>query len=107
VLRVICVTFCRYGQNFYVCYTTEIKEQELAKYATAVAASPDGVAVGEDGAPVEEEEKDEVPRELLPPRPWVSQGSEQEIDSLVVQQRRPPIVIRISRPRESYGRPYR
>ena len=49
-----------------MCYTTEIKEQELAKYATAVAASPDGVAVGEDGAPVEEEEKDEVPRELLP-----------------------------------------
>ena len=47
-----------------MCYTTEIKEQELAKYATAVAASPDGVAVGEDGAPVEEEEKDEVPREL-------------------------------------------
>ena len=42
-----------------MCYTTEIKEQELAKYATAVAASPDGVAVGEDGAPVEEEEKDE------------------------------------------------
>ena len=30
-----------------------------------------------------------------------------QLDSLVVHPRRPPIVIRISRPRESYGRPYR
>jgi len=95
-----------YGQNFFVCYTTEVKEQELAKYASASAASPDGAAVGEDGVAVQEEEE-EVPRELLPPRPWASQGSEAAIDALVVQQRRPPIVIRISRPRESYGRPYR
>jgi hypothetical protein len=49
-----------YGQNFYVCYTTEMKEQELAKYASAVAATPDGVPVGEDGVPVEEEKEDEV-----------------------------------------------
>ena len=48
-----------------------------------------------------------VPRELLPPRPWDGQGSELQVDSLVVHPRRPPIVIRISRPRESYGRPYR
>ncbi len=96
-----------YGQNFFVCYTTEVKEQELAKYATASAASPDGAVVGEDGVAVQEEEEEEVPRELLPPRPWASQGSEAAIDALVVQQRRPPIVIRISRPRESYGRPYR
>ena len=48
-----------------------------------------------------------MPRELLPPRPWAGQGSEVQVDSLVVHPRRPPIVIRISRPRESYGRPYR
>ena len=50
-----------YGQNFFVCYTTEVKEQELAKYATAVSASPDGAVVGEEGAAVEEEKEDEVP----------------------------------------------
>ena len=50
-----------YGQNFFVCYTTEVKEHELAKYATAVSASPDGAVVGEEGAAVEEEKEDEVP----------------------------------------------
>jgi hypothetical protein len=93
-----------YGQNFYVCYTTEMKEQELAKYASAVAAPVEGGVLGEEGAPIEEEKEDEVtiqistqpyyfcipiaplislvqvPRDLLPPRPWAGQGSEVQVD---------------------------
>jgi hypothetical protein len=53
-----------YGQNFYVCYTTEMKEQELAKYVSAVAATVEGGVVGEDGAPIEEEKEDEVTIEI-------------------------------------------
>ncbi len=53
-----------YGQNFYVCYTTEMKEQELAKYVSAVAATVEGGVVGEDGPPIEEEKEDEVNNEI-------------------------------------------
>jgi len=90
-----------FGQNFYLCTTLEAKEWELSR-AAAATAEADAEAAAEAG-----EAEDAPPKELEPPRPWESLGSEEEVDALTIKPRRPLIVQRMSRKRTDFGKPCR
>ncbi|CAG5111945.1 Oidioi.mRNA.OKI2018_I69.chr2.g6214.t1.cds [Oikopleura dioica] len=96
-----------YGQNFYLCMTEKAKNTVLYP----------GMELGEDGAPVGDigqagpgaaaEESNEVFVYRPPsPRPWISMGSEKEIEEIRVKNERPLINLRCSRKRKHFGKKF-
>ena len=96
-----------YGQNFYLCMTEKTKNTVLFP----------GMELGEDGAPVGDvatagtaaagEETNEVFVYRPPsPRPWISLGSEKEIEEIRVKNERALINVRCSRKRKLFGKKF-
>ena len=88
-----------YGQNFYLVHSVELKEAVVAKWA----AAGEGDAAGESGgAGAMEEEEEEA---YVPPvsKPWVSLGSEQELENEAVVEGRGRFILHLSRARRLFG----
>ncbi|NXN85767.1 WDR63 protein, partial [Bombycilla garrulus] len=81
----------QYGQNFYIVASEEAKENFLKSLATAE----------------EREEKEEENREeaLEVHKPWVSLGSEKEVEEESVKERDTKIKFKIARVRRKFGAP--
>ncbi|NWX29707.1 WDR63 protein, partial [Notiomystis cincta] len=81
----------QYGQNFYIVASEEAKENLLKSSATA-----------EEKEETEEENKEET---LEVRKPWVSLGSEKEVEEESVKERDTKIKYKISRVRRKFGAP--
>ncbi|NXU95954.1 WDR63 protein, partial [Cettia cetti] len=81
----------QYGQNFYIVASEEAKENFLKSLVTA-----------EEGEETEEENKEET---LEVHKPWVSLGSEKEVEEESVKERDTKIKYKISRVRRKFGAP--
>ncbi|CBY12494.1 unnamed protein product [Oikopleura dioica] len=85
-----------YGQNFYLCMTEKTKNTVLYPGAELAAGT---AAAGE--------ETNEVFVYRPPsPRPWISLGSEKEIEEIRVKNERPLINVRCSRKRKLFGKKF-
>ncbi|NXU13030.1 WDR63 protein, partial [Pardalotus punctatus] len=78
----------QYGQNFYIVASEEAKEDLLKPPVT--------------GEETEEENKEETPEG---PRPWISLGSEKEVEEESLKERDTKIKFKISRVRRKFGAP--
>ncbi|NWV22739.1 WDR63 protein, partial [Origma solitaria] len=78
----------QYGQNFYIVASEEAKENLLKPPPTVEEA--------------EEENKEEIPEG---PRPWISLGSEKEVEEESLRERDTKIKFKISRVRRKFGAP--
>ncbi|XP_010900416.2 WD repeat-containing protein 63 [Esox lucius] len=84
-----------YGSSFYLVLTVEGKDRHLM---------PIVAEVGEEA--LEREPSDVFAAQKTPePRPWISLGSEQEIEEESVTDSRPRLKCRISRVRRAFGAP--
>ncbi|NWX57933.1 WDR63 protein, partial [Promerops cafer] len=81
----------QYGQNFYIVASEEAKENFLKSLATA-----------EEREEIEEENREET---LEVHKPWVSLGSEKEVEEESVKERDTKIKYKISRARRKFGAP--
>ncbi|NXB79995.1 WDR63 protein, partial [Donacobius atricapilla] len=81
----------QYGQNFYIVASEEAKENLLKSLATA-----------EEREETEEENREET---LEVHKPWVSLGSEKEVEEESVKERDTKIKFKISRVRRKFGAP--
>ncbi|NXO37575.1 WDR63 protein, partial [Locustella ochotensis] len=81
----------QYGQNFYIVASEEAKENLLKSLATA-----------EEREETEEENREET---LEVHKPWVSLGSEKEVEEESVKERDTKIKYKISRVRRKFGAP--
>ncbi|NWZ33944.1 WDR63 protein, partial [Brachypodius atriceps] len=81
----------QYGQNFYIVASEEAKENLLKSLATA-----------EEKEETEEENREET---LEVHKPWVSLGSEKEVEEESVKERDTKIKYKISRVRRRFGAP--
>ncbi|NWH83808.1 WDR63 protein, partial [Aegithalos caudatus] len=81
----------QYGQDFYIVASEEAKENFLKSLATA-----------EEGEETEEENREET---LEVHKPWVSLGSEKEVEEESVKERDTKIKYKISRVRRKFGAP--
>uniref|UniRef100_A0AAR2K6V8 WD repeat domain 63 n=1 Tax=Pygocentrus nattereri TaxID=42514 RepID=A0AAR2K6V8_PYGNA len=84
-----------YGQSFYLVLTVEAKESLL---------KPPVEAEGEED---EGEEFSEIIQKTPEPQPWVSLGSEREIEEESFMDTRPKLRYKISRVRREFGAPVR
>ncbi|XP_041359893.1 dynein intermediate chain 3, axonemal-like isoform X2 [Gigantopelta aegis] len=84
----------KFEQNFYVAITEEAKEKLL---------NPPKEDEDE-----EEQEEEEVIYKYVPPvsKPWISQGSEKEIEEATVKETRRRKKVSIKRQRREFGAPY-
>ncbi|NXI18023.1 WDR63 protein, partial [Irena cyanogastra] len=81
----------QYGENFYIVASEEAKEDFLKSFATA-----------EEQEETEEENREET---LEVHKPWVSLGSEKEVEEESVKERDTKIKYKISRVRRKFGAP--
>ncbi|NWZ68993.1 WDR63 protein, partial [Acrocephalus arundinaceus] len=81
----------QYGQNFYIVASEEAKENLLKSFATA-----------QEREETEEENREET---LEVHKPWVSLGSEKEVEEESVKERDTKIKYKISRVRRKFGAP--
>ncbi|NWW34851.1 WDR63 protein, partial [Panurus biarmicus] len=81
----------QYGQNFYIVASEEAKENLLQTLATA-----------EEKEETEEENRDET---LEVHKPWVSLGSEKEVEEESVKERDTKLKYKVSRARRKFGAP--
>ncbi|XP_031430157.1 dynein axonemal intermediate chain 3 isoform X2 [Clupea harengus] len=86
-----------YGQSFYLVITVEAKERLLR------LSEPESEKA--EKAEQEEEEEDMVIPTTPVPQPWVSLGSEREIEDETVTESRPRLKYKISRIRREFGAP--
>ncbi|NXP00041.1 WDR63 protein, partial [Certhia brachydactyla] len=82
---------CQYGQNFYIIASEEAKENLLKSLATE-----------EEREEIEEENREETPEVH---KPWVSLGSEKEVEEESLRERDTKIKYKISRVRRKFGAP--
>jgi WD40 repeat protein len=86
----------KYGQNFYLCLTEEAKERVLNPPSEDVAESPEA----------EEEAPLAPPVSERPIKPWVSLGSDVEIQEEQIMNSRKLISYVISRKSKHFGQPF-
>ncbi|XP_036448271.1 dynein intermediate chain 3, axonemal isoform X2 [Colossoma macropomum] len=82
-----------YGQSFYLVLTVEAKENLLKPPAEVEGEEDEG------------EEFSEIIQKTPEPQPWVSLGSEREIEEESFMDTRPKLCYRISRVRREFGAP--
>jgi len=98
-----------YGQNFFIVLKPDVAEPFVAAQAEREAAAPKkkkkAATDGEGDAEEEEEEDDYVEEEHVAPvsKPWVSLGSEAEIEEEAVIETRERIVLALYRRRKEFG----
>ncbi|KAI6660473.1 WD repeat-containing protein 63-like [Oopsacas minuta] len=95
----------KFGQNFVICLTVSAMESILAPPVEEVVAGSEE-ALGEEGEEAVEVEHID-PSVTPPPRgPWVSQGSENEIERWRVVPTRPRMRQRIWKKRNKFNQPF-
>ncbi|KAA0706513.1 WD repeat-containing protein 63 [Triplophysa tibetana] len=85
-----------YGQSFYLVLTVEAKENIL---------KPPVQGDEEELIDADEEDEDVIIPKTPEPRPWISLGSEQEIEEETVKRIRPRLRYKLSRPRRDFCSP--
>lgn len=99
----------KFGQNFFICLTPEAKKGLLSRTSggDSQAGDEDGESRGEEEDEEEEEEEDTTVYVYVPPesKPWVSLGSEKEIDDCAVGTTHKKITMSVKRKRANFGAP--
>uniref|UniRef100_A0A7S2JAQ3 WD repeat-containing protein 63 n=1 Tax=Haptolina brevifila TaxID=156173 RepID=A0A7S2JAQ3_9EUKA len=96
-----------YGQNFFLCISVQEADRVMAEQAAKAPPPKAKAAPGADDAAgaVEEEEEEWVEPPYVPPvsKPWVSQGSEAEIEEEAVRPTRDLFILSMVRKRREFG----
>ena len=101
------------GQNYFICITPEeaqrVIEEEAAKEAARPKKKKEAVASADGEPPEEESEEEEDEEPYVPPasKPWVSLGSEAEIEEEAIVYTRERFVMQFVRKRREFGLAYR
>jgi len=99
-----------YGQNFFMCITEEECQRVVAEEEAKAATRPKEKkekAPGESDDDDDDDDFEEVPYEPPVSKPWVSLGSEAEIEEEAIIPTRERFVVQFQRKRREFGAVYR